>query len=260
MKDRMIFYVAIAFQTLCYANANSQEMMIRHLIQDSLPTGDRYRIAEDSYQHYNVKMKKYGVAVTMVDNRKHPVNIDNGADIFLSATFQKGKGVVKSLKIQKGYMVSNNRGEMGGDLYIVSPDKRQSSLIAPGITASGLHNYANKIVALNAIFSSVSSGKGEVLEVFYDKKWECKKIIDLPEAPIISLVINDLMIIVASNEIYLLDVNFSIEKVIQLPFSLATLYPSSICGNKNEIFIGMRSGVLRVARLKSSSSLEWYRK
>lgn len=260
MKDRMIFYMIIAFQALCYISVNGQEMMFKHLNQDSMPIGGRYRQAEGSYQHYNVRMTKNGVSVSIVDNRKSIVNINNEADLFLSTTFLRGKGVIKSLRTLNGYIVSNNRGEMGGDLYMVSPDKQQSLLIASGITASGLFKFANKTVVLNAIFSSVSPGKGEVLEMIYDTKWGSKKLIDLTEAPIISFVINNLMVIVASNEIYLLDANFSIKKVVQSPISLAPLYPSSICGNKNEIFIGMRSGIMRVVKIESSPFFEWYNK
>lgn len=260
MKNQIILLTILIFLMPFCEKLKGQDVMIHDLKRDSIPIGYRYNLSEDSYQHYNVRMSKNGIAIEIIDNRKYPVNVNNNSFFFPDITFQRGIGIINSLKIQNGYIVSNNRGESGGDLYFVSLDKRESSLIAFGITASGLHNYADKIIVLNTIFSSVSSGKGEVLELYYDEKWRYRKISNLPEAPILSSFISDILVIVASNQIYLMDNKLGITKIIKLPISIASLYPTSICGTENEIFIGMRSGVMRVVNPKSASFIEWYNK
>ena len=99
----------------------------------------------------------------------------------------------------------------------------------------------------------------QIIEIFKeDKLWRHKSITRLVEAPALIADYGKEKIIITSQYILKFGQDFKITEILKSPMYWGMLYPSSIIVDKNDVYLAMRKGVLKIKAFNTLPEYEWY--
>jgi hypothetical protein len=168
----------------------------------------------------------------------------------------KGNRFVK--KIADGFLVGLNKGEFGGGLYFIENDGLAGYEIANFLNIQSIFEYDSKYFSIEGL-AHLGGQRGQIIEIFKeDKLWKHKTITRLVEAPALIADYNKEKIIVTSQYILKFGPDIKVTEILKSPLYWGMLYPSSIIVDKNDVYLAMRKGVLKIKAFDTLPEYEWY--
>lgn len=164
-----------------------------------------------------------------------------------------------NLKVDTGWLVGFDKGEWGGNLFWFNEDGSNYQKIAFG-NIKNLFAIDGQIFVTEGL-AHLSMSDGQIFKV--EKKnneWSIEKKVDLPDAPYATTLTKDNeFLIVTSKGLLKVNKEFKIETLIAEGFWSIYLYPNTILVEGQNIFIGMRGGVLRT-QIDKVENQQWLTK
>jgi len=250
---------------MLYLGSYCQSIDLTKWKKDVLPISDVYdSISNCWYNPANVSKDNWIFKV--IENRVEIVKNDfkqGKGDVlpfgqdFISTNLPMIKGNRFVKKVSDGYIVGINRGEFGGGLFFISQNGLENYQIAGYLRIKEIFEFNSRIYAIEGV-AHLGSNYGKVIEIYKDTMWKCKIVSDLIEAPILTAKYKKEQIIVTSQYILKMTKNGQIEQILQSPFFWGALYPSSFFIEKNDIYLAMRQGILKIKYFTKNPIYEWY--
>ena len=149
------------------------------------------------------------------------------------------------LNISNGKLVGINRGEWGGTLTFVPTDTTKSKVEIKRGNIKFIFYFNDKIYFIEGLAHlSMSSGALYELDNTNDS-FNYKKLIDFDDAPEAFTIYQDKFLIATHEKFYVVK-DFNKELILQDTF-WSSLYPNSIAVlDEKNVFIGMRSGIVKL--------------
>jgi hypothetical protein len=252
----MKIQIATIFVLILNNVAHAQTPDLSQWKMDTLPTGDRIYPANHSRHDWIFVQKSDKWIITESDYKK-----EIGDSLPLSTEFINKNlnkiGTRFTKKVYDGYLVGFNKGEFGGGLYFVSNDGQINYELAGYLNIKSIFEYNNKLFAIEGL-AHLGGQRGQIIELFKDSIWKYKSVTQLVEAPEIISDYNGEKIIITSQYILKYTKDFQVREILKSPFYWGMLYPSTILFDKNEVFLAMRHGVLRILHFDTTPEYEWY--
>jgi len=148
------------------------------------------------------------------------------------------------LNISDGKLVGINRGEWGGTLTFQPTDTTKSNVEIKRGNIKFIFSFKNKIYFIEGLAHMGYSG-GAIFELnTTDNKFTYSKLVDFDDAPEAFTIYEDKFLIATHERFYIVN-DFKKELILEDTF-WSSLYPNSIAvfDDKN-VFIGMRSGIVK---------------
>lgn len=173
---------------------------------------------------------------------------------------KKGKGERSELEIEGGKLIGIDEGEWGGALYFRTKNLQEKLIvIQPGNTVDIL-KFKNKIYFIQGL-SHMGISDGALYELKRIKnKFTCIKVTDFDDAPAAITSFQNKILIISHKNFYEINTEESnkVTKIFENQF-WESLYPNSIVAfDERNIFVGMRSGILKVNII--DKTINFYRK
>lgn len=155
------------------------------------------------------------------------------------------EGKQTNLKIKDGWLVGYDYGEFLGNLFWFNEDGTKYEKITTG-NIKNIFEINGKIFITEGL-AHLSMSRGQIFQI--EKKndnWIVEKKVELPAAPYATTLTKDKeFLIVTSHGLIKVNQNFEIETLIKEGFWKVYLYPNSIQITGEDIYIGMRGGILK---------------
>lgn len=159
---------------------------------------------------------------------------------------KKKDGVNKcELNISNGKLIGINRGEWGGTLTFVPIDTTSSKVEIKRGNIKFIFSFKDKIYFIEGLAHLRYNG-GAIFELkTTDSKFTYSKLVDFDDAPEAFTIYEDKFLIATHERFYIVK-DFKKELILEDTF-WSSLYPNSIAvlDDKN-VFIGMRSGIVKL--------------
>jgi hypothetical protein len=149
------------------------------------------------------------------------------------------------LNISNGKLVGVNRGEWGGILTFVPTDTTKSKVEIKRGNIKFIFSFKNKVYFIEALAHMGYNGGAIFVLDTTDNKFTYSLLVDFDDAPEAFAIYQDKFLIATQERFYVVQ-NFKKELIFQDTF-WSSLYPNSIAvlDDKN-VFIGMRSGIVKL--------------
>jgi hypothetical protein len=166
-------------------------------------------------------------------------------------------GILKSMKVDDGWIVSSDRGEFaGGGQWWFSFNGKTNYKISDlcvvnfHVTTNGLIGIQPQHSYKGSLICCVKSHKGI---------WEIDPIIDFNGYPLISTLLSDgSIIVVADDRLIKISQDYKNISILLTDMFWTGLYPNSIVyGDNATIYIGMRHGVAMIQKNDNSYNVKW---
>lgn len=169
------------------------------------------------------------------------------------------RGIQVNHKVENGWLISFNRGTLGGNLFWFNEEGTKYKKITSG-NIMKLLEINGKIYLIKGP-TILTTSNGQIFQIDCKKnKYTLKKKVDLPTAPYaITLTKDNEFLIVTSKSLLKVNKNFKIETLIEEGFWWIYLYPNSIVIKDQYIYIGMRGGVLKT-QMNNITNQQWLTK
>ena len=160
------------------------------------------------------------------------------------------------LNISNGKLVGINRGEWGGKLTFVPADTTKNSMEIKGGNIKFIFTFKDKIYFIEGLAHMGYSG-GAMYELYTkNNKFTYNKLVDFDDAPEAYTIYQDKLLI-ATHEYFYIVKDFQKELIFQNTF-WSSLYPNSIAVfNDKNVFIGIRSGIVKLDLI--TKTLKFYK-
>jgi len=172
---------------------------------------------------------------------------------------KKVKEVHRSeLKMLSGTLVGINRGEWGGQLTFKPSDPTKKAIDIKSGNIKFIFEFKNKIYFIEGLAHMTYSG-GAIFELdTTGYKFTFTKLVDFDDAPEAFTIYKDKFLIATHENFYIVK-NFKKERVFKETF-WSSLYPNSIAvlDDKN-VFIGIRSGIVKLDLIDQSLTFYKYK-
>lgn len=152
---------------------------------------------------------------------------------------------VSELKIKGGVLKGLNNGEWGGKLSFISNTNRKSELLIKEGNIKFLFLFKKRIFFIEGL-AHLGSSYGALFELKKARnKFYFKKVLDFDDAPEAFAIYEDKIYIASHKNFYQIN-DFKKKLVFQNTF-WNNLYPNSlVIFDENNIFMGIRSGVVKL--------------
>lgn len=169
----------------------------------------------------------------------------------------EGKQV--NLKIKNGWLVGFDKGEWGGNLFWFNEKGTDYERIIEG-NIKNLFEVDGQIYVTEGL-AHLSISNGQIFKIERkNNTWNVKKKINLPNAPYATTLTKDNeFLIVTSKGLLKVNKDFDIETLVEKGFWWIYLYPNSILIEGQNIYIGMRGGILKT-QMDKIENQEWLTK
>jgi hypothetical protein len=166
-------------------------------------------------------------------------------------------GILKSMKVDDGWIVSSDRGEFaGGGQWWFSFNGKTNYKISDlcvvnfHVTTNGLIGIQPQHLYKGSLIRYVKSHKGI---------WDIETIIDFKGYPLISTLLSDgAIIVVADDRLIKISQDYKNISILLTDMFWTGLYPNSIVyGDNATIYIGMRHGVAMIQKNNNSYNVKW---
>lgn len=226
---------------------------ITELNVNNPPTKEEAKKLNRSHNEYEIFLNDKGdVAYRNYDYR----NI-KGTQLPFKIAPKHGRQV--NLKIKNGWLVGFDKGEFGGGLYWFNDKGTEHKRITSG-NIKNLFEINGEIYVTEGL-AHITISRGQIFKVKEENnKWKVEKKIDLPNAPYSTTLTKDNeFLIVTSKGLLKVNKDFEIETLVEEGFWRYYLYPNSILIKGQDIYIGMRGGILRT-KMDEIENQEWLTK
>jgi hypothetical protein len=163
------------------------------------------------------------------------------------------------LKIPKGRLIGINRGEWGGRLTFAPNDTKSKEIEIKTGNIKFIFSYKGKIYFIEGL-AHLSLSEGFMYELdITNEKFTYKKVIDFEDAPKAYTIYGDKILIASHKNFYIIK-NLKKELVFKETF-WSSLYPNSIAVlDDRNIFLGIRSGYVKLDILVKKIKFYKYKK
>lgn len=164
-----------------------------------------------------------------------------------------------NLKVDTGWLVGFDKGEWGGNLFWFNEEGTNYEKIASG-NIKNLFEVDGQIFVTEGL-AHLSMSDGQIFKVERkNNEWSIEKKVDLPNAPYATTLTKDNeFLIVTSKGLLKVNKEFKIETLVEEGFWWIYLYPNSILVEGQNIYIGMRGGVLKT-QMDNIENQQWLTK
>nr|WP_298001232.1 hypothetical protein [uncultured Flavobacterium sp.] len=101
-------------------------------------------------------------------------------------------------------------------------------------------------------------GRNLSYKLEFKKKWELQYIEDLQVSPRYIMIHNNKIYAITNDNLYQFNSDANLKYITTFPFSLISFYPFSAVIIENDLYIAMRSGVLRITNFENKPTFHWY--
>jgi hypothetical protein len=158
-----------------------------------------------------------------------------------------------SIKVNNGWLIGFDRGEWGGALYWYNNDGTEKYLIKDR-NVKDIVTIKNKIFITQGL-AHLGGDFGSISKiVFQNDKWVVEKTNNLSGKPYKTIVFNDVLISITTEDIISIDSDMKLQTLYEKSF-WRILYPNSIVTDKDNFYFGMRGGILKLN--KTSGKPYW---
>jgi hypothetical protein len=224
------------------------------------PTKEQAQKLNRSNEEYEVFLNNEN----KVEYRDYEYRRVRGAELPFEITPKKDdryafEGRQVNLKVDTGWLVGFDKGEYGGNLFWFNEEGTNYEKIASG-NIKNLFEIDGQIFVTEGL-AHLSISYGQIFKVERkNNEWRIEKKVDLPNAPYATtLTKNNEFLIVTSKGLLKVNKKFEIETLVEEGFWRVYLYPNSILVDRQNIYIGMRGGVLRT-QMDKIENQQWLTK
>lgn len=170
---------------------------------------------------------------------------------------EKVKEVNKcDLKIQGGTLIGIDNGEFGGQLTFEPNDTTKETVKINRGNIKFIFNYKDKIYFITSYTHQVFSTGGLFELERINNDFTFKLLVDFEDAPFAFTIYNDTFLVATFENFYIVK-GFKKELIFKNTF-WSSLYPNSIAAlDDKNVFIGMRSGIVKLDLIEKS--LKFYK-
>jgi hypothetical protein len=216
-------------------------------------TISRYGDDTTSWAIFSANGRTYALNAFHPDARKYipaysiPQNLSKKLWEEEQIELTQDKGI---MPVNDGYLIAINSGEWGGYLEWYSKDGRRKYKISDDKVFE-FKKRGDQIFAIEGI-NHLGTSKGNLIEIKkINSKWVSAHIIKLPFAPFgICLNLHNNFIIGTSDNIIEVQRNKTYKVIYTQPiwntYDNTYLYPRSLFIKKNNLYVGMRKGILKL--------------
>jgi hypothetical protein len=201
------------------------------------------KVGTDSWFTLNYSDNEFGV-----ENKMGQLNVRKVKEV------HKGE-----LQLSNGKLVGEDNGEWGGSLTYVPADTTQSKKQIKAGNIKYIFRFKDNIYFIDGIaHGTISRGALYRLDTS-DQKFVYAKVLDFDDAPEAYAVYSD-KILIASHESFYVVKDFQKEHIVKDAF-WSSLYPNSIAAfDDKNIFIGIRSGIVKLNLMTKGITFYKYQK
>lgn len=225
---------------------------------DTLPIGDKIYAANLSHNNYIFikKNNKWQIEQNSFTKEKGD-NFPFTAD-FIDRNMKEIKGSRFVKKTPDGFLVGLNKGEFGGGLYFIKTDGKDGYQMANFLNIHSIFEYNSKYFSIEGL-AHLGGQRGQIIEIFKeDELWKYKSLTKLIEVPDLVADYNNGKIIVTSQYILRFGQDLKVTEILKSPVYWGMLYPSSILIDRDDIYLAMRQGILKIKAFNTLPEYEWY--
>lgn len=105
--------------------------------------------------------------------------------------------------------------------------------------------------------SHLAFSRGSIYKLTFKRKWKATYVENLEASPEVVFKHNENNYIITSEKLIRINENASLKTIINFPFTLGIFYPTSAVIIKNDLYIAMHSGVLKVKNFNLKPTFHW---
>jgi hypothetical protein len=149
------------------------------------------------------------------------------------------------LKISGGTLIGIDRGEWGGQLILKPDDTTKKTIDIKSGNIKFIFNYNGKIYFIEGL-AHMGISEGAIFELdIISNKFNFTKLIDFDDAPEAFTIYKDKFLIATHENFYIVQ-DFKKELIFKKTF-WCSLYPNSIVAlDDKNVFVGIRSGIVKL--------------
>jgi hypothetical protein len=251
-------YATIFFLTFCCLSQAQQVPDLTNWRLDTLPVGDKIYAANQSENNWIFIKKDNKWQIEQNSFTKEKGDKFTFTADFIDRNLKEIKGSRFVKKIPDGFLVGLNKGEFGGGLYFIKIDGMDGYQMASSLNIHSIFEYNSRYFSIEGL-SHLGGQRGQIIEIFKeDELWKYKSLTKLIEAPDLIADYNNEKIIVTSQYILRFGKDLKITEILKSPVYWGMLYPSSIIVDRNDIYLAMRHGILKIKAFDTLPEYEWY--
>jgi hypothetical protein len=225
---------------------------------DTLPTGEKIYPANHSKDNWVFSKSGENWEIVRDNFKREKGDSFPFSPEFIDKNLKEIKGNRFVKKTADGYLVGLNKGEFGGGLYFIKPDGLDGYEMAGYLNIHNIFEYNSKYFAIEGL-AHLGGQRGQIIEIFKeDTVWKYKSLTSLMEAPKLITDYKNEKVIVTSQYVLKFGNDFKVSEILKSPIYWGMLYPSSILIEKNDLYLAMRQGVLKIKQFNSTPEYEWY--
>mgnify|MGYP000950037183 CR=1 FL=1 len=175
---------------------------------------------------------------------------------FIESKIGKNYGGRIVKKVFNGYFLSYLNGEHGSAFYFISSDGNKVYEIESIRHAKYFFELEGKLFVACGL-SHLASSWGSIYSLNFKRKWKAAYIENLEADPKIVFKNFQNTYIVTYEKMFRVNQDASLNTVLTFPFNLGIFYPTSSAIIKNDLYIAMRSGVLKVKNFNYKPTFHW---
>lgn len=227
--------------------------------EDEVPVGNKVHYVTFTSKHWVIEKVGPDIMVSRNKYRRGPT----GDSLTVPPECLDPRlswGWAKSVKkVAGGFLVGLNGGEGGGGLWFVSNDAGVQYPIESSRRIQRIFEFQSRLYAIHGL-AHMTADYGGILELTRNAagQWESNPLMDLAEAPTVTVVAADRVYILTTEHLGILNSDRTLTTVLRGPFRWAYLYPSSMVVATPDLYIGMRWGVLKIKNFESKPEYAWY--
>lgn len=225
MNLKILYILLFFLTTICQKSyAQTSDMIPKEFVESMQPK-------VESEEWYPLNHSKNEFSVKLVKDR---------------LKIEKFKAVDKcELKIQGGTLIGINKGEFGGQLIFQPNDSTKQAIKISKGNISFIFNFKNKIYFITSYAHQVFSSGGLFELERLNNNFTFKLLVDFEDAPFAFTIYKDTFLVATLENFYIVK-DFKKELIFKNTF-WNSLYPNSIAVlNDENIFLGMRSGIVKI--------------
>ena len=225
MSMKMIFFTLAILTLFNLTSCGHSQVIIPKEFVETVPP----KVGSNEWYSLNYSSNEFGVKI--IDRKLEIKKINEVNECELS--------------ISNGKLIGVNRGEWGGKLTFVPADTTKNSMEIKGGNIKFIFTFKDKIYFIEGLAHMGYSG-GAMYELYTkNNKFTYNKLVDFDDAPEAYTIYQDKLLIATHENFYIVK-DFQKELIFQNTF-WSSLYPNSIAvfDDKN-VFIGIRSGIVKL--------------
>ncbi|MEG0917611.1 MAG: hypothetical protein RSF68_11420 [Myroides sp.] len=178
------------------------------------------------------------------------------SDEFIESKIGKNYGGRIVKKVFNGYFLSYLNGEHGSDFYFISNDGKKSYEIESIRHAKYFFELDGELF-VSCGLSHLALSRGSIYKLKFKRKWKATYVENLEAAPEILFKHLQNTYIITHEKMLTINQDTSLNTILTFPFNIGIFYPTSSVIIKNDLYIVMRSGVLKVKNFSYKPTFHW---